>query len=155
MLQAIVLQTTASGEPGDTSGPSGALPGARQPRTKRHMKRISYAGNSVLTGDEIADAVVNYAEALARHDSAATIDMPVRAADGSVVTASLLIGPASQLVSMPEPQAEGDLTDERLVHDLERRTSQLESPRPVVGAATEQGDAALFNDLEYPGVAAD
>jgi len=120
------------------------------------MKRISYAGSSVLTGDEIADALLCYAEALVNNDSAAAIEMPVRRHDGSVVTASLLIGPASQLVMLPEADdGAGELTDDELVRVLRIRTRGLLSPRPVVADGSDRGEAALIDELEYPGPIAD
>jgi hypothetical protein len=118
------------------------------------MKRISYAGNSVLTGDDIADAVVHYAEALARNESAATVEMPVFASNGSLVTASLLIGPASQLVAVPEPADGDDVLDAELVRVIEERTRSLASLRPIVGGPSAAGlDQQLIEDLEYPGTA--
>jgi hypothetical protein len=60
---------------------------------------IHYADGRYLTGDEVAAAVVEYAEALAREGTAAaTVVIPVRVDDGSVERVEVLIGPASQIV---------------------------------------------------------
>ena len=66
------------------------------------MKRIRYAGESVVTGDAIASLVVYYSEALAKADTAGTVEIPVLLGDGSVGAATLLVGPASQLIMVPE-----------------------------------------------------
>jgi hypothetical protein len=63
------------------------------------MERIHYAGGELLTGSDIADAIVDYAAALAGRSAAASVDIPVRTGTGGVARAHLLIGPASQLVT--------------------------------------------------------
>lgn len=66
------------------------------------MQRIHYSGVSLLTGNEIARGVVQYARALARVGGSAEVSLPVRLSDGGTANATLLIGPASQLVTVDE-----------------------------------------------------
>ena len=66
------------------------------------MRRIHYSGASLLTGDDLARGVVDYAQVLAQSGSSATITLPVRLNDGGIGNATLLIGPASQLVAVDE-----------------------------------------------------
>ena len=62
------------------------------------MDRIHYAGDSILTGTDIARALLAYAQALAVAGTSATVDIPVvNERDGSIGRSELLIGPASQL----------------------------------------------------------
>lgn len=95
------------------------------------MKLITYAGDRFTTGDEIAIAIVDYARALAEAGSAATVDVPVRRAQGDTATAMLLIGPASQLMAEDAPDSGDEIEDAVLVADLRRRTRALDSPTPA------------------------
>jgi hypothetical protein len=115
------------------------------------MERIHYAGGVLLTGSEIADAIVDYAAALAARRTAASVDIPVRTADGRTARAHLLIGPASQLVTEPIDSELEELVDEELVARLRNATTALSSTRPVVGRdATDEIDDADTDDLEWP-----
>jgi len=110
----------------------------------------------LLTGSDIADAIVDYAAALAAGRSAASVDIPVRTADGGVGRAHLLVGPASQLVTEPVESEFDELVDEALVARLRTATtglsSTLSSTRPLVGgtASDEEIDDADTDDLEWP-----
>lgn len=63
------------------------------------MKVLIYAGSEFMTSDAIADAVLRYSEALAEGREAGTIDLPVVEVDGTLATATFLVGPSSQLVA--------------------------------------------------------
>ena len=100
------------------------------------MERIHYAGDSILTGTDIARALLDYARALALADRSDTVDIPIRRKDGTVGAANMLIGPASQLVSESGSVAEeadeaGELLDEQVVADVRRRIALLRNPRPM------------------------
>jgi hypothetical protein len=66
------------------------------------MRRIHYSGASLVTGDDIASCLVDYVRALAEAGASAQITLPVRLNDGGVGTATMLIGPTSQLVTVTE-----------------------------------------------------
>jgi len=91
------------------------------------MKTIHYAGDSVLMNDELADAVVEYAAALARVGSSAELTVPVVIQDGSVLSASMLLGPASQLIATPSPEAKEAAADTELLADINREIALLGS----------------------------
>jgi hypothetical protein len=94
------------------------------------MKRVYYASGSVLTGDRMAEAIVRYAGALALREISDTIDIPISLGGGRTARAQLLIGPASQLVVVPEADAHEDPEDEATIEDLSIRARRLSSPRP-------------------------
>lgn len=104
------------------------------------MHRVHYAGGSVLTGDAIAGALLEYAAALARKSSSATVEIPVREPDGNRGIAQVLIGPASQLVSTHEQSETNEIEDDELVKRFELATRRLATP---VGAALPEGQAPL------------
>ena len=94
------------------------------------MERIYYATDSVLTGTDIARALVLYAEALAKVGSSASVDIPTRHEDGSTGHAMFLIGPASQLVTESEDSEHPELADVELVEKIRKATSALGDARP-------------------------
>lgn len=111
------------------------------------MDRIRYAGGELLTGSDIAEAVVQYAAALGRSNSAASIDIPVRTDAGTTRRAHLLVGPASQLVTEPVDTDLDELVDAALVADLRAATTAL-VPHPLVDRM--QIDDGDTDELEWP-----
>jgi len=97
------------------------------------MRRIYYTSGSVLTGDAIAEAVLAYAQALAKSPLADTIRIPVvQEESGEHGIATLLIGPASQLMFVPERAERFDEpVDTALVDELDRLARVVGAARPV------------------------
>lgn len=134
------------------------------------MERIHYAGGTILTGTEISRALLQYASALARNETSATVDIPVRDENGRLTRANLLVGPASQFVSVAEESGpkesspgesspgEGDaeeIVDDELVADLRAKTQMLGPRRAITDGelfaddgAAEDFEPPLFGDLE-------
>lgn len=111
------------------------------------MERISYAGERLLTGTEIAQAVVAYAQALADAGQAAAVEIPTVDERGRPGVAQVLVGPASQLVTteadmdVPEPQ------DAALVEELRARTARLLGHHPAVDdVLDEEPDGSFYTD---------
>ena len=89
------------------------------------MKSIHYAADEFLTGDDIADALVGLAEALAQHETSMAVDIPVRFATGDIVSVSFLLGPASQLVAAPTSNEFDEVRDDDLVNWLKLQTANV------------------------------
>jgi len=113
------------------------------------MRRIRYAGDSVVTGDAIATAVIEYSEALAKANTAASIEIPVRLGDDGVGSATLLVGPASQLITVPEIGDNSEIVDPDLVASLRKRTDDL-GPTHVVVAETDNSPVRTLDELDFP-----
>jgi hypothetical protein len=64
-----------------------------------------YANDELLTGDDIADALVDLAAALAKRNSSLSVDIPVQFGVGDVRDVNFLLGPASQLIAVPAPDS--------------------------------------------------
>ncbi|NRG42847.1 hypothetical protein GTU73_12535 [Rathayibacter sp. VKM Ac-2804] len=109
------------------------------------MRRIHYAEGSVLTGDDIAAAVLEYARMLASTATAATVEIPVRRG-GDVLAARLLLGPSSQMLVEDEPEDAVEVVDEALVADLLDRARRLSRPVPM---ATDDDLAMPLDVLDY------
>ncbi|AWB86411.1 hypothetical protein [Mycetocola zhujimingii] len=111
------------------------------------MERIHYATGSILTGSEIARALVGYAEALAKVGSSASVDIPSLHEDGTLGRANFLVGPASQLVSETEDSTFPEVTDADLVAELQAATARLGDAHPQ----TSDIERVPGDDiLEYP-----
>ena len=79
------------------------------------MQRVHYAGAILITGDDIAGGMVDYASALAARGRCAKVTVPVRLSDGGVSSATLLLGPSSQLVTTPETSPFDELSSPDLL----------------------------------------
>jgi hypothetical protein len=101
------------------------------------MQVITYAGGEFLTGDDIADALLEYSRALGEEDQAQLVQIPVREPDGSQTTARFLIGPASQIVAKAVPSGVDELVNDEVVARLRRLTRGLSFPE--ASAVDEQG----------------
>ena len=110
------------------------------------MKVIHYGQDKLITGDDIADALVRYAEFLAMADLAATIDIPVLDADGKVVMASVLLGPASQIVALSKDTDASEIVDEELVANLAVRTKKIGPAKAIPSESPEDQSLARFVD---------
>lgn len=106
------------------------------------MKRIYYAGASLLTGDRIAEAVVQYASALAKAATAEEIAVPSIAEDGTRFEVTILVGPASQLLSEDEASS-AELEAPWFVDELNKKISALGASRAQPVEREPQGDYDL------------
>ncbi|MET0673209.1 MAG: hypothetical protein ABWY37_06930 [Microbacterium pygmaeum] len=89
------------------------------------MDRIHYAGHSVLTGTAIAEALLDYAQALAEAGGSSTVQLPILNEDGSRGRSEVLVGPSSQLISDAEESEHEELTDVVLVSRLRTEAERL------------------------------
>ncbi|HEY0374944.1 MAG TPA: hypothetical protein VGC94_09110 [Amnibacterium sp.] len=99
------------------------------------MQRIFYCtGTSFLTGDDIADAVLEYAWVLAQYGRFDLVRIPTRRADGSDGSSTLLVGPSSQISTEDVTLAEAgeELIAREFVQGVKERAAHLREPLPVV-----------------------
>lgn len=108
-------------------------------RIVAQVKRILYAGGSFLTGDGIADAVLDYAAELANAGKAAKLDVPALDLEQRLERVSLLVGPSSQILAEPVVAVQ-EIDDETFTAQLRRMTKVLRS-KSGTGAG---GDASAF-----------
>lgn len=104
------------------------------------MKLIHYAGDELVTGDSIADAVLRYAAALAETEGSLALGIPVQFPDGRVEEATMLIGPASQLVAVPHDTGFDEIVDEELVAKIEASIYALSNAHPQVATPQKADD---------------
>jgi len=104
------------------------------------MDRVHYAGDSVLTGSDIARALLDYAQALAEAGTAATVDIPVVDADGAPQRWEVLIGPASQITSLATDVPGPEVRDDLLVARLREKARLLRARGSAAAVAVEDED---------------
>jgi hypothetical protein len=112
------------------------------------MKRIFHSGGSIVTGNELADAVMLYAEALGNRNETDLVDIPVVAADGSHGRAQILIGSSSALMSVTSADGVRELTEPATsdaIRDKTRFGSRLAS---LAWAGAPQG-SPQFDEFDY------
>jgi hypothetical protein len=82
------------------------------------MKMIVYAGGEYTTGDQIAQALMEFSRALAEEEAAQNVEIPIVHQDGTVGTATFLIGPSSQIVAEQVETDHEELVDPETVERL-------------------------------------
>ena len=95
------------------------------------MRYVRYAGEELLTGDAIAEAVVQLAEALVANHAAAHVSIPIQLVDGVVGEATLLVSPATQLITLPGPRDVDELIDEQAVALIRQRLTRFRQRRAL------------------------
>lgn len=95
------------------------------------MRKIYYGGGAVLTGDQTCKAVLRLARALALKGQSDIIAFPIVEEGGRLMSAHLLIGPSSQIASVPVAGSDDEPNDPEVIAELERRTRELQPSRPV------------------------
>jgi hypothetical protein len=95
------------------------------------MKNIRYDGSTILTSDDVADAVIEYAEALSSGGRSDTIEVPAIAPDGTMTTTKILIGPSSELVIEDTDDDELEVTNPRFVSRLRSAATTFGHVEPL------------------------
>ncbi|MBD5382837.1 hypothetical protein ACR8AL_00645 [Clavibacter sepedonicus] len=110
---------------------------------------IHYADGRYLTGDDIARAVVECAQELARAGAAAaTVTVPVWLPQGGVGSVDLLIGPASQIVAEPVGPSEDELRDPEAVERIRAHTLRARRSQPGTSVSADRQDGTAVPALE-------
>ncbi|KQQ06014.1 MULTISPECIES: hypothetical protein [unclassified Rathayibacter] len=89
------------------------------------MKRLRYAGGSLLVGDSVAHALLAYARDLALASASDTVMLIGLTEDGARDEAEMLIGPSSQLFADTAEGPESLPDDEATIAEMESRRSRL------------------------------
>ena len=106
------------------------------------MRCITYAGESVMTSDDVAEVLVTLTAAIASHREAEAARIPIVREDGSVAQADLVIGVGNDVLSAPidwdgdEPdfsEAAATMRRHRHYPDQERAGVSRVAPQEEVG----------------------
>ena len=114
------------------------------------MKRIFHAGGSVVTGSDLADAVLQYAERLSTRGQVEVVDIPVQGDGGQLGRAQFLIGAASQLTSVTSPASTRELVDSDITAGLRRKAlAPMAMAVAQVGWTGDGLDSPQFDEFDY------
>ncbi|MWV48115.1 hypothetical protein GRS96_02350 [Rathayibacter sp. VKM Ac-2803] len=89
------------------------------------MKRLRYAGGSILIGDAVSRALLAYARDLALAQASDTVMLAGLTEDGADDEAEMLVGPSSQLFADSAEGPESLPGDAATVAEMESRRSKL------------------------------
>ncbi|MGN6743571.1 MAG: hypothetical protein ACTHJL_09785 [Amnibacterium sp.] len=107
------------------------------------MQRIHLcSGTSFLTADATAEAVLEYAWALAQYGRHDIVRVPTRREDGSDGVSSILLGPATQISTDLVATELAEPADRAFVAALTARTAHLREPMPVAPFPEHEPDGA-------------
>lgn len=112
------------------------------------MKRIFHPGGSIITGSDLADAVLLYAEALSNRRQVDVVDIPVVGEDGLPGRAQFLIGAASQLVSVTAEQGACELVEQGTTDLLQHKARNRGTEMPAAWFSDEL-EWTQFDDFDY------
>jgi len=110
------------------------------------MRKLFYAGGDMLVSDHTCKAVLRYSRALANAGQADVVTVPVLIEGGVQASAHLLIGPASELFSVPVENSDEGPVDLEAIAEMERLTRSLQPSRPSWDA--EMKDIGTLDDFE-------
>jgi hypothetical protein len=95
------------------------------------MREVVYAGGSFITSDAIAETLLDYAAQLANADRAAKVRVPALDQFGQPFDVSLVVGPASQLLSEPVTNAAEEPDGDGFIADVTQRMRELRRAWPT------------------------
>ena len=95
------------------------------------MKYIQYDRSTFLTSDDVADAVIEYAAALAGGSRADAIAIPTVAEDGTMTTTKMLIGPSSEIVVEDAEEDELEVENAEFVARLRAAAKTFGHAEPI------------------------
>lgn len=95
------------------------------------MREVVYAGGSFITSDAIAETLLEYAAQLANADRAAKVQVPALDQFGQPFDVSLVVGPASQLLSEPVTNAATEPEGQEFIDDVNQRMRDLHRAWPT------------------------
>ncbi|WP_127476080.1 hypothetical protein [Microbacterium sulfonylureivorans] len=92
------------------------------------MKTLTNRAGTYSTGDEIADAVMDYSGALAEERRTEVVDIPFVATSGVIRRVQILIGWRVEVNSVHHGGSPRELVDEELSGMLRRKAEAVRSP---------------------------
>jgi hypothetical protein len=119
------------------------------------MKHITFGDNSLLVGDDVADALLDYAAFLTTGAAGDTVEVHAISSDGDYVIASFLLGPGVTMMAetthnkLPEPENTAAITymNKATAHALVRPTAMPDDDVPLHEYDEMSADLHEYNEL--------
>ena len=112
---------------------------------------MSYADETFITDDLVVDLLLEYGRQLADEDSSDLVSFPILLPDGTVGTAQILIGPASEVVAIDTYEIAELPVDEAVqyLRDNIRRTAPPSVMDPTRYGAAAEPDVPVAPDAFF------
>lgn len=92
------------------------------------MKTLANSIGTYLTGDAIADAVMDYSSALAQDERTEVVDIPFVGREGIIRRVQFLIGWRTEVNSVQEFDQPRELVDPDVSDELHRKANSVRRP---------------------------
>lgn len=95
------------------------------------MRRVTYAGESFVTTDDVADALFDFIAALDRGSAGESIEIPALTTRGGIQSVRMLVWPGSELFSV-DHRLDGqydETTGVSIATELRNRSARLHAVR--------------------------
>ena len=119
------------------------------------MKKISYAGESFVTSDGVADALLRFVAALGVNHTSASVEIPTYSTSDEIELVQLVVGPSSEILSRPDSSkaltgetARANGPERSAVERLDAGTLALTVTQNVVYAQPQRFGGYDFEGLE-------
>ncbi|CAD5991169.1 hypothetical protein [Agreia sp. COWG] len=114
------------------------------------MKRITYAGESVLTSDTVATVLVELTAALAKKGLAEAVRIPICDATGTDVrTAELVIGIGNDVLAVPESGVGADPDFSTEESALRGQLENLTSVTRARLSSSDSSDSSAVDEFDF------
>lgn len=113
------------------------------------MRKVSYGGESFVTSDEAADALLDFAAAAALDEFAAVVQIPALSETGGTSTVKLILGPSSELLTSSITSSE-EIDTRDAVAFLTEQAARMRATHAVVKGAATRTDESSADFLDYP-----
>ncbi|NLP85243.1 hypothetical protein HF576_15450 [Microbacterium sp. CFH 90308] len=110
------------------------------------MKHVMYAEKSLLMGDDVADALLEYARLLAETSHADTVTVRAIGMDGNTVDAAFLLNSTSTMMVESTNSTVVPPDNEEAVRYLQGRIERMQRPPSV--QAEEDGSLFHHDDID-------
>lgn len=95
------------------------------------MKHLTFADKGLITGDDAADLVVEYAAVLARNQDADTVEIAAYSSDGQQVTAKLLLDVGAPVMAETTHTDLREPDNAEIVMYMREQIMRRTSPPPI------------------------
>ena len=118
------------------------------------MKRVSYGGASFLTADRVADSLLLLVAAIRDCHGVEVVELPAVGNGGEPVVVQLVVGPASEIISVSEAAPEAELasiepdTTEVVDYLLDRIQDLSLTSHPTLFETKAEPDSLGWDDLD-------
>jgi len=114
------------------------------------MRCVTYAGETVITTDDVATALVELTAAVAKEGQAEAVSIPIVTDDKKVAQAELVIGVGNDVLSAPVDWREEEPDFAHAAHELKKHRLFPRAQLRAVEPDPQAGDDPIDWDFDQP-----